>query len=209
MLEELKDKIRNKKLILIGETHGTKEIPELLSKFFSEIAKEEDFNVCFEIPEEFQNNPQEFFKNEEIGDGKNSKEYFELIQNLKNLDNRVGIIFVVPSNARDQKELEKGIARKIRNVLDNKKTFAILGDIHASKNLFSFNGLKFETVGHILYKEFKEDFSNIRIVPKTGEFFNFGIKKVAENFSNEEFNKNFDYVLTLEKSTSCSFFGIN
>ena len=61
MFNNLMDKIKDKNLVIFGEIHGTKEIPELLSEFFSEIAKEEDFDVCLEIPMEFQDNIKDFF----------------------------------------------------------------------------------------------------------------------------------------------------
>ena len=54
MIKEIISKIKNKKLILFGEIHGTKEIPELLSTFFNDVAKNESFNLCLEIPDEFQ-----------------------------------------------------------------------------------------------------------------------------------------------------------
>lgn len=203
MLNELKEKIKNKKLILVGEIHGTKEIPELLSKFFSEIAEKEDFNVCFEILDEFQENPEEFFKDSELGDGKNSKEYFNLIKELNEMNKNT--FFIAPSKIESQEELERSMAENIKKVLDKKQTFVILGDMHASKNPLNFQGLGLETAGSVLFKEFQSDFFNIRIVPRSGKFFNFGIKEINEDFLDEDFNKNFDYVYILEKVTPCTF----
>ena len=66
MFDDLKNRIKDKNLIIFGEIHGTKEIPRMISQFFSEITKEEDFNVCLEIPVEFQDNIEDFFRvNEE------------------------------------------------------------------------------------------------------------------------------------------------
>jgi len=195
--------IKDKKLILIGETHGTKEIPELLSKFFSELVKKEEFNICFEIPEEFGNNFKEYFEKKEFGDGKNSKEYFELIKKLKNLN--VKIIFVAPNEILNQKDLEDKIAENIMKNLEDKKTFVILGDVHASKNLLEFGKMSLIPAGLILFDRLKEDLFSLRIVPKSGEFFNFGIKKIDKNILDEEFNKNFDYVYEIDKVSSCSF----
>lgn len=100
MIQEIMIKIKDKKLVIFGEIHGTKEIPELLSEFFNEMVNEEDFNVCFEIPEDYKNNIRKYFE-EEPSDGKNSKEYFELIQNLRSLSKKhnreIGIFFVAPS----------------------------------------------------------------------------------------------------------------
>ena len=205
MFEEIKNKIKDKKLILFGEIHGTKEIPEFLFKFFSELSKEESFNVCFEIPINFQENSKEFFENKELSDGRNSKEYFELIKNLKNLNENINIFFVAPLEIKSQEDIEKGIADNVRNILSDKKTFVILGDIHASKKSLSFGELEIKTAGSILFNELKENLFSIRIMPESGEFFNFGIKKVDENILDGDFNKNFDFIYKIDKVTSCSF----
>ena len=39
--EEMVILTQEKKIVLFGETHGTKEIPEILSHFFIEIAKKD------------------------------------------------------------------------------------------------------------------------------------------------------------------------
>ena len=54
------NKIEGKKLILIGELHGTKEIPEIISEFFSKFAIGKDFNLCLEIPSIEQANLNKF-----------------------------------------------------------------------------------------------------------------------------------------------------
>ena len=54
MMQEIIQKIKDKQVILFGETHGTKEIPELLLNFFKDISKNESFDLCLEIPDEFQ-----------------------------------------------------------------------------------------------------------------------------------------------------------
>ena len=218
MLNEIKDKIKNKQLILFGEIHGTKEIPEKISEFFSELAKEEDFNVCLEIPSEFQKNVESFFKfnKEKYDGGRNSSEYLGLIQNLKNLNKKYERdikIFCIDMNSgiyvRDEKNIqnfrEKIMAKNILKYLRDKKTFVIIGDIHASKKPILFGKLKINPVGSILFNKMKDKIYNIRIMPTKGNFFNFGIKEVHGNKLEDSFNKNFDYVYDIGEVTPCSF----
>lgn len=218
MIKEINSKIKDKQLILFGEIHGTKEIPEFLSKFFSEIAKEEDFNVCLEIPSEFQKSIRNFFKfnKEKHSDGRNSLEYFWLIQNLKNLNKRYGRnikIFCIDMNSkiqiRDKKNTqnfrEKIMTKNILKPLKDKKTFVIMGDIHASKKPILFGKLKINPTGSILFNKIRNKMYNIRIMPTKGNFFNFGIKKIYKNKSEDSFNKNFDYIYDIGKVTPCSF----
>lgn len=218
MIKEINSKMKDRQLILFGEIHGTKEIPEFLSKFFSEIAKEEDFNVCLEIPSEFQKNVESFFKfnKEKHGDGRNSSEYLGLIQNLKNLNKKYGRdikIFCIDIGSgihvRDEKNIqnfrEKIMAKNILKCLKDKKTFVIMGDIHAFKKPILFGKLKINPVGSILFNKIKNKMYNIRIMPTKGNFFNFGIKEIYRNKFEDPFNKNFDYIYDIGEVTPCSF----
>ena len=69
MFELIKDKIIGKKVVIFGEIHGTKETPELLSKFFSEMVEDEkfrDFSIGLEIPVEFQEDLTSYMKSGDI-----------------------------------------------------------------------------------------------------------------------------------------------
>lgn len=222
MFEDLRDKIKNKQIILFGEIHGTKEIPEMLSKFFSEILKNEDFNLCLEIPEEFQMGVDKFMiaGNEDIlkkisffsenadSDGRNSLEYFNLIKNIYKINlknNRDVRVFCIDSFAHNQEEKEKGLAKNILGLFENKKTFVIMGDVHASKNPLLLGKLKINPTGFLLFNEFKDKLYSIRIMPTKGSFFNFGVKEIVGQSISDTFNKNFDYVYLVGKVTPCSF----
>ena len=83
MVQEIISKIKGKKLVLFGETHGTKEIPELLLNLFRDLAKRENFNLGLEISNEFQNlEPDKILSSsKEIGTGGLiSEEYIKLIK---------------------------------------------------------------------------------------------------------------------------------
>ena len=85
MVQEIISKIKGKKLVLFGETHGTKEIPELLLNLFRDLAKRENFNLGLEISNEFQNlEPDKILSSsKEIGTGGLiSEEYIKLIKEM-------------------------------------------------------------------------------------------------------------------------------
>jgi len=221
MLKGLKDKIKNKNLVIFGEIHGTKEIPELLSIFFSEIAKEENFNICLEIPIEFQkgislfmrNGDYNFLKNisffseNKFKDGRNSLEYFNLIKSLYKISliNKKNIeVFCIDPIANNQEEKEYGLAENILKSLQNKKTFVILGSIHASKKPIQFKDIYIVPAGSILFKKLNDKMFNINILPRGGQFFNFGLKKIVGSYNNS-FNEGFDYIFEIEEVSPCSF----
>jgi len=198
MIDILK-KIDKKKVILFGEIHGTKEIPNLLSDFFSDLSKRESFNVCFEIP----SNQDDFFTDKNQRDGRNSLEYFNLINKLKELRN-VKIHFVDINDAKDIKNRDKIIADNVLKALDKNKTFAVLGNIHASKNKIKIGSLNIIPAGFLIYQRLKGEMCSVLLKPKNGEFFNNGLKKITYR-KDDIFDKGFDYAYELNKVSPCSF----
>jgi len=198
MIDILK-KIDKKKVILFGEIHGTKEIPNLLSDFFSDLSKRESFNVCFEIP----SNQDDFFTDKNQRDGRNSLEYFNLINKLKELRN-VKIHFVDINDAKDIKNRDKIIADNVLKALDKNKTFAVLGNIHASKNKIIIGSLNIIPAGFLIYQRLKGEMCSVLLKPKNGEFFNNGLKKITYR-KDDIFDKGFDYAYELNKVSPCSF----
>lgn len=77
---------------MIGEIHGTKEIPKLLNDFFSEYIKENNFNIALELSSDEQSKINAFldsgdeiflrnmFFNIADNDGRRTLEYLELIK---------------------------------------------------------------------------------------------------------------------------------
>ena len=174
IIHQITSNIKNKKIILFGELHGTKEIPEMLSNFFLELAEKETFNLCLEIPDEFQNkidsymeNGNEnilksisFFSKKYCTDGRNSLEYVNLLGGIRRINvtrnKKIKIFCVSLTETRNQEEAEKGIANNIMKSINNKKTFAIMGSIHASKRAIEINNQKIIPAGLLIYKMFKE-----------------------------------------------------
>jgi hypothetical protein len=221
MILEIISKIKDKQVILFGELHGTKEIPKLLSNFFKEISKKESFNLGLEIPDEFQEQINSymksgdydllknilFFSKEYCTDGRNSLEYINLIKNIYNINSEqnknIKIFCLFPSLANNQEEVEIGIANKILKIT-NKKTFVIIGNIHASKKEINIFQKKIVPAGFLIYEKLKDKMISIILTAKRGEFFNNGLKKIIPK-EEDYFEKNFDYVVKLERITPCSF----
>lgn len=204
MIQEIILKIKDKRLVLFGETHGTKEIPELLLNLFSDLAKKEDFNLGLEISTEFQNlEPDKILPYaKKIGtSGLISKEYIKLI---KEMPKNIKVFFIAPNSIKNQEEMEREIGENILKLIDDKRTFVILGDIHASKKKIEMGDLEIVPAGFLIYQRLKEKMCSILLKPKSGEFFNNGVKQTVSNEDNS-FDKNFDYIYELDKVSPCSF----
>jgi len=204
MNQEIISKIKSKKLVLFGEIHGTKEIPEMLLAFFKEEAKSGDCNLCLEIPKEFQNleldNIFQSIKENGIS-GLISEEYIKLI---KEIPKNIKVFFIASNSIRSQEEMEKEIANNILKLIDDKRTFAILGSIHASKNRITMGNLNITPAGFLIYQKIKDKMCSVLLKAKSGEFFNNGLKKIS-SIENDYFDKNFDCVYEFDEVSPCSF----
>ncbi|MEK7087193.1 MAG: hypothetical protein AAB958_00630 [Patescibacteria group bacterium] len=203
MIQEILPKIKNKRIILFGEIHGTKEIPIMLSNFFKYLAKYEDFNLCLELSKEFQDIKLEDILPlaKKIGtSGLISGEYIELI---KEMPGNVKVFFIAPNTIKNQGEMEKGLAENILKLINGKRTFAILGNIHASKNRITLRNLDITPAGFLIKQKIKDKMYSILFKAKGGEFFNNGIKRIEYN-KDDSFDKNFDYIYELERVSPCS-----
>ncbi len=204
MIQEIMPKIKNKKVILFGEIHGTKEIPTILSRFFKELAKHEDFNLCLELSKEFQNKKSDDILPlaKKIGtSGLINEEYIKLI---KEMPKNVKVSFIVPNEIKNQEDIEKGISNNILKLVNNKKTFVVLGNIHASKKRVKIGNFNITPAGFLIHQKIGDEMFSVLLKAKNGEFFNNGIKQiVSEDISS--FDNNFDYVYELDKVSPCSF----
>lgn len=221
-MQEIILKIKDKQVILFGEVHGTKEIPELLTNFFEDISKNESFNLCLEIPDEFQEQINSYMNSGDYGilknilffsakyctDGRNSLEYLNLIKTIYKINSEynrnIKIFCVFPSSAKNQEEAERGIANNILKTTDNERTFAVIGSIHASKKEVKILQQKIVPAGLLIYQKLKDKMCSIILTAKGGEFFNNGLKRLTCQ-EGDHFEKNFDYSLRLEKISPCSF----
>jgi len=204
MIQKIIAKTKGKKLVLFGEIHGTKEIPKLLLDLFLDLAKKEDFNLGLEISDEFQNlEPDKILSSSnEIGtSGLISEEYIELI---KKMPKNIRIFFIAPNSIKNQEEMEKEIADNILKLVNNKRTFIILGSIHASKNRITMGDFNITPAGFLIHQKIGDRMSSVFLKAKSGEFFNNGIKQIVSE-DDGSFDNNFDYVYELENVSPCSF----
>ena len=170
-------------LVLFGEIHGTKEVPALLTNLFSEMIKTESFNVCFEFSSNFQKKFNSFFNTGDISlieklfednsDGRLSDHYLTLMRKIYDLNsnskNSISVFCVDVadnfSSENFQNDREEIIAKNILQI-NSQKTFAILGNIHASiKPLDSLNGIM--PTGFYLKEELNDSCVSIQLVPKS------------------------------------------
>ena len=192
------EKIKSKKIVLLGELHGTKEIPELITTFFNNYLKENNCNICLEIPSDEQKSIDEFlktgdekyiydmdfFKHQTNSDGRNSKEYFDLITNIynlkKNKKNKTNIfcidVSIIDYTKDIQQQREIGIAKNIIKIMNNNKTFVILGNMHIVKQKVTIGSISFLPVGYYLFEKYGNRVVSINLWPKEGKFFNFSVK---------------------------------
>jgi len=221
--EFLINKIEDNKIILFGELHGTKEIPMILSNFFDKFVKNNNFNIFMEIPDEEQENVNnfllsgdeklllqtEFFKNNYNNDGRNSLEYFEFIKNIyllnKKFKKKIKIFCIDISNITLVEERDNIMANNVIKNLEKEFNFVIVGNLHASKKCINFDDFCFKTLGSFIYKNYKNQMISINILPETGQFFNNSIEKVPDLNEFKEISKNYDYTYFIENSSCCSF----
>ncbi len=202
MVQEIISKIKDKKLVLFGETHGTKEIPKLLLNLFGDLAKKEDFNLGLEISDEFQHSEHDKILplSRRIGtSGLISKEYIKLI---KKMPKNIRVFFIAPSSIKNQEEMEREIANNILKLVDDKRTFVVLGSIHASKNKIEMGNLEIVPAGFLIHQKLKEKMFSILLKPKSGEFFNNGMRQTISNEDNS-LDKNFDHIYEIDNVSPC------
>ena len=228
LYEFLRNKLTNKKIILFGEIHGTKEIPELISKFFNRYAQDNDFNIALEIQSESQghiNNylktgkedylrKMSFFKFSENSDGRNSFEYFNLIRDIHSINSKykrqIRIFCIDTDNIKDyknQNKREAKLAENILKILSEKPTFIIMGSIHTSKNIINLDKPILTPTGNILYSKFKDKLLSILLWPQRGKYFNLEIKEIKSTTQEDitELIKNYDYTYFIDEITPCNF----
>jgi len=213
----LKEKSNKKKVIVIGEIHGTKEIPELLTAFFSTHARDNEFDICLELSSCEQTNMDRFlssgdeqplmsmFLQKSEHDGRRTREYLELIRTIRLLnltyDKHIKIRCIDVDDefvsADVQNDRERIMATNILNRIE-KKTFVIIGNIHASKKDIYFAENKIVPTGKYIYEQLKDEMIAINLIPKQGSFYNFSIKTIAPHASIPlEDNVDFTYYIDM------------
>lgn len=194
MLKELLSAIRGKKLILFGEIHGTREIPELVTKVLPNLA----INTLFlEIPVDQQPFIDAFlaagtkeslatipFYASPALDGRGSKEYLEVIRKVFLLNQKMTHktrIVCVDVPAEQKKSSEQRDTFMCQQILKNleKQCLFIAGNIHTSLKPVSAGGKRVLTTGTLLKQYFPKEIVSIALVPLSGKFYNFGVQSIS------------------------------
>ncbi len=200
----IKSKVTNNDIILFGEIHGTKEIPLIIQEFLLLIKM--PFSLFLEIPKEYQEQLDlfiheggqiDFFTDQGIDDGRNSTEMLELIKFAGTLTK--SIFFIDTKNIPDQNDRERIMAREILGWHDSKKkSIVVCGNVHASIKMIDFQRIKIFPLAYWLGKS--EKIFSINLDPESGEFYNFGLKKVTKS----RVNKRYDLVFNIGAVTPAS-----
>lgn len=100
LIREVSHLIKNKRVIFIGEIHGTKEIPSIVTEFLKKIIEIYDFDLALELPVTLQEDVNkavlegdinllsnsDFFRKVTISDGRNSQEIIEFMASIYELN---------------------------------------------------------------------------------------------------------------------------
>ena len=204
---KLKEELNEKSFILLGEIHGTKEIPLIIKDIILSLLKTRKINLFLEVPLVQQkylykdNIP--FYEYRENSDGRNSKEYLDLIKLFRD---KVNLFFIDPDTIINR---DYGMYSNILKFVDKNDGIMIFiaGNAHTSTKPFKWGGEKIYPAGYFLKKKFK-DMAVVQFIPLAGEFFNITLKKID---SNKKIKKNIiikngnNYNYYLKNVSPCSF----
>jgi hypothetical protein len=142
--------IEQKKLIVLGEIHGTKEVPDLFGKFISLVAnKNKKILVALEITQSSQSAVNNFLKNRDekelkndnffsrkYQDGRSSEAMVDLLKKLATFEN-ITVLCMDPRETINSQmtgqERDTIMAKFIANNIEQyEKTFVLAGNIHTS-----------------------------------------------------------------------------
>jgi len=198
-------KIKQKKIILLGETHGVIENVEIIKTFVTSLeAKGISVTIALEWPTEINSDVQLFLNNTEImlpwqswdfvqdKDGRISKEHIAFLQWLKIRNNillpdKKHNVFCFSEKHKSWNTRDFKMAQNIKSILNNhsqKVILAVMGNLHAQKKELIFDGeVHIPLATHLPRKDiiaFKCDY-------RCGSFFNHTLQffKSCEKCDNE------------------------
>ncbi len=208
------------KLIVLGEIHGTREIPQTIIKIIKNLKKDLNF-VFVEIPKDQQIYIEDFVKSENKKvldsmpffkssnkDGRDSKENLDLIfYILKNT--KAKILCIDPISGEDRELLLYEEIKRNFNPVGDLGIF-ITGNFHANKNKVIINGNELKPCAYYLNLWLKDQLVNVNILACEGSFYNLTLHEVIKkNLKSGIYRTNkedFDFCYRLKKFTPCSFY---
>lgn len=194
--------LSNYELIILGEIHGTKEIPFLIKKIIQNLSNKINF-IFLEIPKNQQAYIEKYFmlKSEKYlyeipffknpsKDGRGSKENLLLIKSIKEMLNKHSNemrIVCIDSNKNINRDYF--MYKEIRKCLKHEKkgiNILLTGNLHAITKKVVINKKKLKPCGYYLKKWLKEDIISVNFVAMQGKFFNLKIQEVSNKKARQE-----------------------
>ena len=219
--------LQNKIYILIGEIHGIKENVEIL-KLFTELyftKYNSKLILAFEWPVQLEKEINAYIQNHgdlnwrkwefiKYKDGRISKEHIFFLKWVKKINFRLQKSQQIKIRcfdviAKNWNERDKKMANiLLHNIKDKRvKVVAIMGNFHASKKPFVFDGVKYIPLGSYLPKN---KTISVKLEYMSGYFCNGTIKKILPITKNINFVSKFvlrktgksgyDYILLVKKA---------
>jgi len=159
-------------LIVLGELHGTKEIPELMKKIIESLLDEVSL-IFLEIPMHQQRYLDTYLISEQESslyeipffehpskDGRGSKEYLLLIQFLKKMEKKK--IFCIDPEKPFHRDYT--MYQNIIKNMGNSKGIFISGNVHACKQPLEMQGKLFKPCAYYLKRILKQRMVSVNIV---------------------------------------------
>lgn len=181
--------VSENEFFVLGEIHGIQENISILESIIDYISMTDEIILALEWPSELSAPLNDFLKNGSLlnyeswkfcanKDGRISKEHIDFIKKLKNTHSRVKEIHGVSATANSWEERDKLMGQ---NILDlkrdnqNKKIVCILGNFHATKRPFEFEGNRMTPAASYLPAD---KTISIKLVYLSGKFMNVEIKNI-------------------------------
>jgi len=139
-----KDFISNKKVIVIGEMHGTTEVPWFALQLIQRLSKtQKTVTVALEIPINYQNDIDDFIRNGNFDnlltldhfkypDGRTSIAMGQLIKGLRNLKNVIVICFDIASTSRAGINRDSLMGVNLSRSYNGDHMVILTGNLHAN-----------------------------------------------------------------------------
>ncbi|MBU4351422.1 hypothetical protein KKF47_03590 [Patescibacteria group bacterium] len=226
-------KIKQKKIIILGETHGVAENVEIIKTFVDSLEAEGiSVTIALEWPTEINSDIQAFLNNQEIApswqrwnfvqdkDGRVSKEHIAFLQWLKArnkilLPDKKHNIFCFSEEQESWNTRDLKMAQNIKSILNNhnqKVILAVMGNLHARKKEIEIDGKVCAPLATHLPKK---DIVAFKCDYLCGSFFNHTLKsfkscKECDNksiFIKPALTKEFDYHIITPRAHAVTLLG--
>ena len=190
------DKIKNKKIILFGEIHGTKEIPVYIRKLCRIILRDRN-NILYllELPKEIEPKINKFIRKEiskkelikdrlledSICDGRFTP---SILRNIKSLSSK-GVKFkCIDSVEGKPSERDKDMAGRVVKLIKKypkPKILLHIGNFHVSSKKIRYKNRTWKPFKLYLPPKIINNSVTIICTAQKGSFYNQGVKKVKNN----------------------------